>query len=268
MAEDIATLDVLSGGRAEFGIGRGAFPAHFRGFNVPQEENRERFLESLDFIIKAWTHEEFSFEGKYYSAKDLRLVPKPLQKPYPPVRIASNSADTFELVGKLGHSMFATPVIVPMPALREGVRRYRQTLMELGHTNEGKSNAPELSLVVPVYVAKSTEEARAAPKASVANYIDTLTSVLDAPLAPGAIAPTPQATAARDRLRSMDFDKWCEEVAVYGDPDRCIQQLRALEAEFRQEELVSWLDPGGLVPHSDVMQTMTLFAREVMPHLR
>ena len=103
MAEDIATLDLISNGRAEFGVGRGASPSHSKGFHIPQEENRERFLESLvRFILEAWTQDEFSFKGKYYSADNLRVVPKPLQKPHPSIRIASNSQDTFELVGKLG----------------------------------------------------------------------------------------------------------------------------------------------------------------------
>ena len=56
----------------------------------------------MRFILEAWTQDEFSFKGKYYSADNLRVVPKPLQKPHPSIRIASNSQDTFELVGKLG----------------------------------------------------------------------------------------------------------------------------------------------------------------------
>ena len=264
MAEDIATLDLLSNGRVEFGVGRGAVPAHFQGFNISQEENRERFLESLEFIIEAWTHEEFSFEGKYYRAKDVRLVPKPLQEPHPPVRIASNSADTFELVGKLGYPMLATPIIVPMPRLREGVKLYRQMLVDGGHP----AHADELSLLVPVYVANHTEEAKAAPEASVKNYIGTLTSNFDTPKAQQAAAINPRSVETQQRLRSMTYDNWCEDVAMYGDPALCIEKLRALEREFRPGEYICWFNPGGLVDHSRVMEAMKLFATEVMPHFR
>jgi alkanesulfonate monooxygenase SsuD/methylene tetrahydromethanopterin reductase-like flavin-dependent oxidoreductase (luciferase family) len=84
LAEDIATLDVLSGGRAEFGIGRGAMPTHFEGFHVPIEESRERFLEALEFIVQAWTNEHMSYDGRYFQARDLTLAPRPVQSPPPP----------------------------------------------------------------------------------------------------------------------------------------------------------------------------------------
>ena len=85
MAEDAATLDVLSGGRLEFGVGRGAAPVYFAGYNVPQHETRERFAESLAIILRAWTSERLSYHGKYWRTEDLLLTPKPLQTPHPPI---------------------------------------------------------------------------------------------------------------------------------------------------------------------------------------
>src|SRR5690606_23117520 len=64
-AEDAATVDILSNGRLEFGVGRGTNPLHYGGFNIPMEESRDRFTEALEFIIKAWTTESLTFEGKY-----------------------------------------------------------------------------------------------------------------------------------------------------------------------------------------------------------
>ena len=90
-AEDAATLDILSNGRLEYGAGRGSIPLHFAGFNVSLEESRERFLEALDVVLLAWTTESFSHEGKYYQYRDVQVVPKPLQRPHPPIRIACNS---------------------------------------------------------------------------------------------------------------------------------------------------------------------------------
>src|SRR5437899_2276211 len=74
MAEEAATADVLSGGRLEFGVGRGTAPIHYVGYNIPQEESRERFEEALDFILQAWTHDCFSFQGKYFRTRDLTVV--------------------------------------------------------------------------------------------------------------------------------------------------------------------------------------------------
>jgi alkanesulfonate monooxygenase SsuD/methylene tetrahydromethanopterin reductase-like flavin-dependent oxidoreductase (luciferase family) len=96
-AEEIATLDVLSGGRVEFGVGRGSQPRHFAGFGVPLSESRDRMVEALDYLHVAFTHDRFSFDGRFYQANDICLVPKPVQNPTrpsgspPTARIPSNS---------------------------------------------------------------------------------------------------------------------------------------------------------------------------------
>ena len=71
IAEEAAICDILSNGRLEFGVGRGTAPLHYDGYDIPKEQSRERFDEALDFIIGAWTNESFSFEGKYFRARDL-----------------------------------------------------------------------------------------------------------------------------------------------------------------------------------------------------
>src|SRR5438270_8748828 len=81
IAEEAAIADILSDGRLELGCGRGTAPLHYEGYGIPEEESRERFDEALDFIIGAWTSEAFTFEGKYFHAKDLAVVPRPLQQP-------------------------------------------------------------------------------------------------------------------------------------------------------------------------------------------
>jgi len=102
IAEEAAIVDLLSNGRLEFGVGRGTAPLHYEGYAVPMEESRERFDEALDFIIGAWTSEPFSFEGQYFQARELKLTPRPIQSPYPPIRIAANSPDTFPFAGRRG----------------------------------------------------------------------------------------------------------------------------------------------------------------------
>src|SRR5438105_80884 len=81
IAEEAAVADILSNGRLEFGVGRGTAPLHYAGYGLGQEEGRDAFEEALDFIQAAWTHEQFSFEGKHYRARDLTVVPRPLQSP-------------------------------------------------------------------------------------------------------------------------------------------------------------------------------------------
>src|SRR5215467_3247215 len=83
VAEEIASLDVLSNGRVEFGIGRGAIPAHFSGFGIPQSENRERFVEEIEIVLAAWKNERVSYQGRFFQIENLTVVPKPIQQPHP-----------------------------------------------------------------------------------------------------------------------------------------------------------------------------------------
>src|SRR5713226_4028568 len=128
IAEEAAIADILSDGRLEFGVGRGTAPIHYAGYDIPQEESRERFEEALDFIVQAWTQERFSFQGKYFRAPDLSVVPRPVQAPHPPVRIAANSPDTFPLAARRRLPIFATPLINPPDKLKEGLAVYRDAL--------------------------------------------------------------------------------------------------------------------------------------------
>ena len=128
IAEEAATADILSGGRLELGVGRGTAPIHYVGYNIPQEESRDRFEEALEVILQAWMNERFSYHGRYFHAQDLTVVPKPLQKPHPPLRLAANSPDTFAIAGRLGSPIFASPLINPPDKLREYLTVHRETL--------------------------------------------------------------------------------------------------------------------------------------------
>jgi alkanesulfonate monooxygenase SsuD/methylene tetrahydromethanopterin reductase-like flavin-dependent oxidoreductase (luciferase family) len=85
VAEEAATVDHISKGRFEFGIGRSGLTRYYQGFNVPYEESRPRFIESLEIIMKAWKQDSFSHNGRYHSYDDVTVVPKPFQNPHPPV---------------------------------------------------------------------------------------------------------------------------------------------------------------------------------------
>jgi len=83
LAEELAMVDVLSGGRLDVGVGRGNRPVEFEGYRVPQIENRERFDEALEILVRAWTRERFSYEGRHHTIPEVRVIPKPLQQPHP-----------------------------------------------------------------------------------------------------------------------------------------------------------------------------------------
>src|SRR5205823_89388 len=101
--EEVATLDQLSDGRLDFGIGRSGFQTAYAGYGIPYEDSRGRFQECLDILLAAWSEDMFSYEGKYYSFSNVCVVPKPRQKPHPPLRIAATTSETFPLMGQAGY---------------------------------------------------------------------------------------------------------------------------------------------------------------------
>src|SRR5215813_1774243 len=150
IAEEAATADILSDGRLEFGVGRGV-AYQYPSYGIPLEESRERFEEALDFILEAWAHELFSFEGKYFRARNLSVVPRPVQSPHPPVRIAANSPDTFPFSGRRKLPIFASPLINPPDKLKAGLAIYRATLA---------GTPGDTALAFPVHVTTSRAQAR------------------------------------------------------------------------------------------------------------
>ncbi len=125
IAEEIASLDVLSAGRVELGIGRGGNPVHFAGFGVPLAESRARFEESYRFIRSAFAGEQFSFQGQYHSAPKLALVPQPHQPGGPRFHVAANSGETAFWAGSEGLSMLLASNVHPLPAMPKLLDAYR-----------------------------------------------------------------------------------------------------------------------------------------------
>ena len=128
LAEQTALVDIVSRGRLEVGFGRGNRPAEFRGYNVPQQENRDRFEEAVEIITQAWTQTEpFSYEGRFFTIRDTRVMPKPFQKPHPPLYQVCGSKESIEGTAARGWPMLnsvlrATPSSSSRPTARRTLR--------------------------------------------------------------------------------------------------------------------------------------------------
>jgi len=258
MAEEAATADVLSGGRLEFGIGRGTAPIHYVGYNIPQEESRERFEEALEVILKAWTNERFSYRGKYFQAEDLSVVPKPLQKPHPPLRLAANSPDTFAIGGRLGLPIFSSPLLNPPDKLHEHLAVHREALQP--------GVRQDVALMFSVHVSDSRAKAREECEASLMNFFKAAGERLR-PLGEKTIKSYEAFQQAVAKLERATYEK-VERMSVFGDPDYCVERIRALQQEFQMDEFIGYFNQGGLIDHSIVRRSMELFAKEVIPRCR
>jgi alkanesulfonate monooxygenase SsuD/methylene tetrahydromethanopterin reductase-like flavin-dependent oxidoreductase (luciferase family) len=264
LAEDAATVDILSDGRLEFGVGRGTNPLHYGGFNIPMAESRDRFTEALEFIVRAWTCERVTYEGKYYRARDLAVHPKPIQRPHPPIRIATNSSDTFPLAGQLGYPMFSSFIVVPLPRFRRDIAVYWRALEAAGHRRTGE----EVALLFPVYVADSEEEAQTVPRRSIMHYFEVLGRRMAAGDADLDAATRERNKELQARLQRLTFEEVRDGVAIIGTAARCIERIRWLRDEFQLSQLICWFNPGGLLPADTVQRSMSRFAAQVMPLFR
>jgi len=263
-AEDAATVDILSQGRLEFGVGRGTIPLHFQGFNVSRDESRERFEEALTIIKRAWTQETCAFEGKYFHVPETAVVPRPLQKPHPPLRIAANSPETAAFAGERGYSVFVASPINPFPKLPEHIEIYRHTFQAAGH--HGK--AEDIAVLFPTYVADSAIQIRQEVESSFMHYFRTVSHQARLGQRDQSVSYA-YLQEVRKRMESITWNEVDMTMALYGPPDLCAQKFRdAYKRCGGINQMICWFNPGGLIPHRQVLASMQRFAEEVMPAVR
>jgi alkanesulfonate monooxygenase SsuD/methylene tetrahydromethanopterin reductase-like flavin-dependent oxidoreductase (luciferase family) len=262
LAEQAATADLLSGGRLEFGVGRGSIPSQFHGFGVPVSENRGRFDEALEVIRLAWTKERFSYHGTYYQVDDVSVVPRPLQQPHPPIRVAVHSAESFAHIGDLGLPIYSGTTTTPMPQLREYMALYRDRLAAAGHPWQ----PDQMALMLPVHVGDAGPAARDAMRPGVRKYYQNLEAIFSA--LPDSYADhLPRLRIIRDTLADLPYEKFFRDQAVFGDTAEVIDRLQAAIEEFSLSQVICWFDQGSMLPRAEVERAMRRFAEQVMPKL-
>jgi alkanesulfonate monooxygenase SsuD/methylene tetrahydromethanopterin reductase-like flavin-dependent oxidoreductase (luciferase family) len=240
-------------------VGRGTAPIHYSGYDIPQEESRERFEEALEFILQAWTHESFSFQGKYFRARDLSVVPRPVQTPHPPVRIAANSPDTFPMAAARALPIFATPLINPPDKLLEGLGVYRGILPA--------GTRGDTALAFPVHVTASRAQARQECEPNLLRFFREAGQRLK-PLGQADIKSFEAFRQVLARMERVTYDDVDLEMGVFGDPEYCVERVRALRHDYQMDEFICYFNQGGMMDHALVRRSMTLFARDVLPHCR
>jgi len=263
LAEEAATVDQISGGRLIFGVGRSGFPRTYEAYGVPYAESRERFAETLEIVKLAWNEARFSYGGKYFSYRDVEVVPKPWQKPHPPIRIAATSPDTFPAIGALGHGAFVAARIGTLSDLAPQVQSYREAYKAAGHPGTG-----EIFLRVPVYVAETDQQAREEPEESIMRFFRYIGDRLaDSANLAGARAIEKRAEHAQ-QLQSVSYDEALREKMIVGTPGRVTDRLLDLREELGINGILAELNPGGLIPHERVLNALRLLCEAVMPRFK
>ena len=260
LAEEAATVDQLSHGRLIFGVGRSGVAQTYEAYGVSYAESQARFREILEVIERAWTEPSFSFEGTYHRFKNVSVVPRPYQKPTPPIRIAASTPDTFPAIGRRGAPVFASVRHTSWSGLAGQIRSYHDAWEAAGHPGRG-----QVFVSAPTYIAETEERARAEPKASIMHFYHEQANLLE-----GSAKLVDPVTAARRMqrvhdLRRRTYDDALGANVLIGTLDTIAQRLEALQAEIGLSGILAELNCGGLIPHDEVVNAMRLMCQEVMP---
>ena len=260
LAEEVATLDHLSHGRLDLGIGRSSFPRSYEGYNIAYEESRARFREYLDVMRLAWTQERFSYAGTFYTFRDVELIPKPYQHPHPPIHHAATTRETFAAIGTLGFPLLVGLASAAMAELTEGIAAYQAAWHEAGHPGQG-----EVRLRLPIYVAEDMDRARSEPQASAMPYYER---VRQAYLRSANTFENPARAARAARLATLTYEDVLQTRVVFGTPTRVTERLSTLRHEVGLSGIIMEPNIGGRIPHELLLHSMRLFTQEVAPSLR
>jgi alkanesulfonate monooxygenase SsuD/methylene tetrahydromethanopterin reductase-like flavin-dependent oxidoreductase (luciferase family) len=260
LAEEVATLDHLSHGRLDLGIGRSSFPRSYEGYNIAYEESRARFQEYLDVMRLAWTQERFSYAGTFYTFRDVELVPKPYQHPHPPLHHAATTRETFAAIGTSGLPLLVGLVSTAMSELAEVIAEYQAAWQKAGHPGTG-----EVRLRLPIYVAESLDQAQSEPQASASPYYER---VRQAYLRSAQTFESPMRAARAARLATLTYADVLQTRVVFGTPKLVTERLVTLRQEVGLSGIIMEPNVGGRISHELLLHSMRLFAQEVAPSLR
>jgi len=243
LAEQAATLDLLSGGRLDFGVGKGYRHNEFAGFCVPIEEAEARFNETLDVIIKSWTaRERFSHHGGFWRFDNIIVEPPVAQKPHPPIWMGAGSRDSIRQVAERGYNLLLDQ-FASLEAIGERIAWFKEEVEKRGR----RYDPMEVGVARAFHVAKDKADKEAA-----------LERRLEAQRRFANASKNADGTQSRASIVAFsDTREASEDAALYGTPDEIgkkLERLRALGAEY----IV--LNNGGLSHDS-----LRRFARELMP---
>jgi alkanesulfonate monooxygenase SsuD/methylene tetrahydromethanopterin reductase-like flavin-dependent oxidoreductase (luciferase family) len=267
VAEEFAMLDVMSGGRLIAGMVIGGGPEYF-SYNVDPTRARERFLESLDLIVKAWTEPgPFLWHSKNYFFRYVNPWPRPIQQPHPPIWIPGvGSRETIELVARRHYAYMGVPYF-HIDVFRRVFDQFREACDKAGYT----ARPEQMGWGVPIYVAETDQQARAEFEPHCWYFVrNLLRGIRLAP--PGYTSPASALAIRKNQYYFLSEQKtWADMekgvFAVVGSPATVRQKLDQYRKELGVGVILTGCQTGTL-PHHLARKSMELLAREVLPHVR
>jgi alkanesulfonate monooxygenase SsuD/methylene tetrahydromethanopterin reductase-like flavin-dependent oxidoreductase (luciferase family) len=224
LAEEVALLDQLSGGRVNWGAGRGFARVEFENFGVPPQESTSRFHEAVEIVLRAWTEERLTFAGEHFRFDAVEVLPKPMQLPHPPVWMAATSEGSIGWAAGRGFSILMDPHAAHRDIGRKR-RFYREKLEAAGHSFAGR----ELPMARLVALGETAGKAREVARRGAQWIIDSYFGAKHNPV--GIADPN---APGRDPVQ-----RYLDEVIIHGTPEAALDEILRLREEIGLEYLLA-----------------------------
>ncbi len=263
IAEEVATVDQLSQGRFDFGIGRSGAARTYDVLGIPYGESQARFEEALAIIREAWKGEPFSYEGRFHRVENAVVAPRPYQVPHPPLRMAANSPETFPWVGRAGLPLFVGLRDLDIPALREALEAYRAAWREAGHAGAG-----DVCLRLPVYAAVTERAAREEPRENITYFFERHAELTRTRLGRAGAGPAARIQARLGDLAALSYEQILETRVAFGTAASLTGRLSRLRDGLGLDGIIAELNPGGLLAMEQMRRTLRILTHEVIPALQ
>jgi probable F420-dependent oxidoreductase len=245
LAEDVAMLDVMSGGRVTLGIAIGYKPDEFALYGVELEKRGARFEEQLAIMKGLWIGERISFKGRYYTVEG-KLEPKPVQKPHPPLWIGGWGDITLRRAATLADNWIPGPT-ADLKRLVAGKKQFLANRKAAGRT----APIAEWPLTRDLIIAETDQKARELAEAHImVAYRKEYAGGWRHPFIDASIA--------------TNLDRLMEDRFIIGGPDQCIPKIRRFVEEYGMTHLICRTFFPGMA-HTHIMRELALIAKEVMP---
>lgn len=254
LAEDVAVLDNLSGGRFVLGVAPGYVSEEFLAHGVSRGERARRMEEALDLMQMAWTQDSLSFDGRFYSVEsEAAVTPKPIQKPHPPLWYGVSGPKSLRRAAERRAVLVSSPRH-ELSELKEHFRIYEQAAREIDF------EVPERPVIREVFVAERHDKAEELAAPGIEYLFRELYGAKSAQGERELRTDTGQLITDRSQV---DFDALRNRFII-GDPEYAVRQIERYRDELGASEIICWMHIPG-VSGADAMRSVELFAREVMP---
>lgn len=254
LAEEVALLDNISGGRVNWGAGRGFDPTEHRAFGVEPKESYARFREAVEIVLESWNNEKLNYQGEFWNFEDIEVLPKPLQEPMP-VWLAATSLEAIEWCAERGFTIMMDPHATH-PEIAGKREQYKVALEGAGHSIAGRDIPMARTLAMGATMEEAQAVGRRGAEFMFGSYLRKKANIRGAT---AGAQKTMQVEMLDQSLADQDdpVARYVNDIAICGDPKKVIDDIQEMQETLPLEYLM-------IAPLSH--DSFTTFTEKVLPH--